>query len=822
MKRTNEKFAKLLTEAIYQIRLREHKNIAIVQDEVGYAIGREGGSPIEYWRKGHVPKEREEIELLSQELVDRGNLEKEWLIAFLDAAEYILPEPLIQDLYPDQSALPSSSDKTIMMPSTQARAVQYALPTPPHQLIGREKELEACITMLEDEECRLITMIGPGGIGKTRLALEIGHQLMKEGKYQDGIIFTSLASLSDPEEIPGALAAALKLALHTSQNVTDQLSNYLQSLDLLIIIDNFDPFVSEGSVHIARILQQTSSPKIIITSRERLNIRWEHVYSIKGLDHRESRSGSMASTFFKGLVSRFTLDYAFTAEDDQAIDRICQSVEGFPLALELAASWSNILSCAEIADEIDQNLDILSTSQHDVPERHRSLRAVCHYSVETLSPKEKGMFERLAVFRGGFTRNAAAKVAGASLADLSRLVNKSLLRTAGRNRFDMHQILQQFAQEQLEQHPELEAEVREAHSRYYCGRLFEVVPSLDRFNHQAMLTDVASDLENVRQAWRWALDHQQLDLVDQAMNAVFLFFQMSSRFQEGNAELNYARQRLPQDSLTLARLYNRQGLILYRLMQIDEAIEILKRSVEIHEALGETVEIPMAHNFLVTCEVERGNLDQAMHYLQENQKLEANNKTLVFKSATQNNLGFILSLLGRHQEGREAFQRAETNLLKLNQAWGLGTYYHFRGDATYYMGDYEEAETYYREAAATFAEIYYDLGTCWTRSLVGEALIAQNKLAAAEKELRQALELAHKTHAVQIELRCLMGLSKLPGFFEDEATQDSVASLLAQHPAAESDVREWAISRLGGKNPRPYGRNYGQWLTQYVQQVLNS
>lgn len=820
MTQSAQRFAKLLTEAIYQIRLREHKNIAIVQDEVGYAIGREGGSAIEYWRKGHIPKDREEIELLAQELVERGKLEQDWLEAFLDSADYILPEPLIQDIFPAKPALHTKQTAptiTIRQEKTQ----HFLLPVPPHQLYGRDQALTSINQLLDDEKCRLLTIVGPGGIGKTRLSLEVGHSLRRDGKFEDGIVFASLASLSDAKEIPSVLASTLNLPLNTSQDILDQISTYLESLDLLFIIDNFDLFVNDGGVYIAELLQRTSRLKIIITTREKLNLRWEHVYALKGLDVEQNRSQTSAISFFKEIVRRFAPDYQFTADDERAIKQICYSVEGFPLALELAASWSNILSCREIADEIDQSMDILSTSQQDMPDRHKSLRAVCNYSFETLSDREKEIFTKLSVFRGGFTRMAANRVTGASLADLSRLVNKSLLRSAGRNRFDMHQILYQFAQEQLDGQPELKMEMQAAHCRYYCSRLGDIVPSLATFDHQSMLRDVAIDLENVRQAWRWAADQGEHGLIDQAVDAIFLFFQMGSRFQEGNVEFNYARERLDPNSLTMARLYNRQGMILRRLSQREASNAVLKRSIEIHETLGETIEIPMAHNFLANNLSETGQFAEALQYLEANLPIPSNDSNLVFKVATQNNMGAALSALGREEEGREAFQRAESYLRELNQAWGLGVYFNFRGDATFRGGHFEEAEQYYREAAATFAEIYYDLGTCMTRAMVGEALLAQNRVAEAERELKQALALAHQTKATQIELRCLKSLAQIPGIFDEQETQEMIPSLLAQHPASESDVRAWGLSQLQGQSRTLIGRQYGEWLATYVQQVLN-
>lgn len=829
MRNREDKFARLLTEGIYQIRLREHKNIAIVQDEVGYAIGREGGSPIEYWRKGHIPKEREEIELLAQELVERGKLDRPWLVGFLDAADYILPEPFIQELFPESDPSQDEADQTRLMLAVKPVYKNAGVPSPPNQLVGRKDELAEIAKLISDydeDSCRLVTLLGPGGIGKTRLSVEVARQLQDGDRFPDGVVFIPLASISTIDAVPGALASGLSLPLNTAQNVNEQLLSYLQSLNMLMVIDNFDQFVEAGATFVSDLLQQTTKLKIIVTSRERLNIRWEHVYSLRGLAVDDPSptavAASEAATFFKNCVLRVKPGTDFSAEDERAIDVISQSVEGFPLALELAASWANILSCAEIAAEITQNLDILSTSQLDIPQRHRSLRAVCEYSIQVLEPAEQVIFKQLSLFLGGFTRQAAAQITGASLTTLSRFVNKSLLVTAGRNRFDLHQILAQYASDLLVQEDALYQKTLETYSHYFCQRLKEIAPAIYKFDHRAMLAEIGRDLEDFRQAWRWAAEHDRFDLIDLAADGLYLYYQMASRFQEGEIEFRYALDHLPPNSLTRARLLNRIGHFLFRLMRIDEAVARLEESAAIHRTLNETVELPMANTFLAVCASMTRNFTQGLPYLRENETLQADRDNPAFYASTQNNLGRILGALGEREASQAAFQAAEKTIREIDQAWGIAVFYNFRGDTSFEAKEFGDAERYYREAAATYAELYYDIGTCATRALVGECLLYQGEIGAAERELREALVLALETHAVFVVLRCLQAFAKLPADRVEPELGYAIASLVSAHPAAEIDVRQAAHDLLAGRPPLPSAKRYGERLNELVAMILET
>ncbi|MFQ6049389.1 MAG: BTAD domain-containing putative transcriptional regulator, partial [Phycisphaerae bacterium] len=288
-------------------------------------------------------------------------------------------------------------------------------------LFGRADELREIVSRLDNPFCRLLTLTGPGGIGKTRLAMQVAAD--KSGDFQHGVYFVPLAALSSPDFLVPAIAEALKLSLASSRSPRMQLLGYLRDKALLLVLDNFEHLVG-GTSLLTDILTQAPQVKLLVTSRERLNLQREWVFEVQGLSCPEDANAADAEEhgavqLFLHAARRLRPDYALTDRNRPAVIRICHLVGGMPLGIELAAGWVRILSTTAIADEIAHNLDALATTMRDVPERHRSLRAVFEESWQHLTPAEQAVFRRLSVFRGGFSREAAEQVARARLRILS-------------------------------------------------------------------------------------------------------------------------------------------------------------------------------------------------------------------------------------------------------------------------------------------------------------------------------------------------------------------------------------------------------------------
>ncbi|MEP7358523.1 MAG: hypothetical protein ABI847_14845, partial [Anaerolineales bacterium] len=270
--------------------------------------------------------------------------------------------------------------------------------------------------------------------------------------------------------------------------------------------------------------------KLLVTSRARLNLREECLLEVAGLDYPAGAPAQTASAdpvadysaiaLFAQQARRARPGFSLSAEDWPAVVRICQLAEGVPLAIELAASWLRVLSCAEILAELEHGLDFLTSSLQNAPERHRSLRAVFDHSWALLPADEQALFRRLSVFHGGFQREAAAQAVAASLPLLAGLADKSLVRRSAAGRYEVHELLRQYAEEQLRAAPIDFALVHDQHCRYYAALLSQYGPQLQGASPaiEAALAALSLERENLRAAWTWAVEQRKSVELNQFMD----------------------------------------------------------------------------------------------------------------------------------------------------------------------------------------------------------------------------------------------------------------------------------------------------------------
>ncbi|MCI0521576.1 MAG: tetratricopeptide repeat protein, partial [Chloroflexi bacterium] len=465
----------------------------------------------------------------------------------------------------------------------QAARRAHNLPLQPTPFVGREMELAEIRRLLDDPDCRLLTLVGLGGSGKTRLALQAAAGWLD--KMPDGVFFVPLASLSAAEFIVPAIVDALRLPLSQRgvepQEVAGETGgalqalflNYLRDKRLLLVLDNFEHLL-EGAGLVEAILNSAPGTRLLLTSRERLGLRGEWALEVSGLPYPLADAALAAYQDYDAVqlflqnARRSWLGFSPGQDDLAAVGRICRLVEGVPLGIELAATWIRALSPQEIAAEIENNLDFLHTTLRDVPPRHRSLRAVFAQSWALLSGDGRACFRKLAIFRGGFTRQAAGQVAGASLAALASLVDKSLLRRAPSGRYEMHELLRQFASERLNAVPRERDVLLERHSAHYLGLLQGLEADLKGKAQKAALETLRQEIENVRQAWRWAVEQAKFAHLHAAAMSMFLYFDIRSRFQEGAemfseiADALSQRCASPADALAAPDLHALLGLAL--------------------------------------------------------------------------------------------------------------------------------------------------------------------------------------------------------------------------------------------------------------------
>lgn len=460
------------------------------------------------------------------------------------------------------------------------------LPEYPTPFLGRAAELAEIAALLAAPECRLVTLLGPGGSGKTRLAIEAGWR--NADSFKHGVGFVSLAAIRESESILPAIGRALNLAFRSAGeelvpigDVRAQLFDYLREKQLLLILDNWEHLL-EGSALLSELLTAAPGVKILATSRERLNLAEEWIFDVRGLEYPgqpidDEIEGYSAYQLFIHSARRLNTSFSPDRAQRACIADLCRMLEGLPLGIELAASWSRSLSCCEIMTEVRRNIDFLETNLRGIPARHRSLRAVFDQSWSLLSPAENNAMMRLSVFRGGFTRDAAEKVAEAQLDLLAGLLDKSLIMRDPSGRYWMHEVLKQFSSQRLEENPHLDRQTRDAHSEYYLNWLTSARVRSTGDRQRELMRSFDQEIENIGAACLWAVDRQLWEKLIEALPVLYLFQDSSSSYRSSAEILRSSVEKIrpmtadrPEDERLLTVYALLLGLYAYSFLSFDQ------------------------------------------------------------------------------------------------------------------------------------------------------------------------------------------------------------------------------------------------------------
>jgi predicted ATPase len=379
--------------------------------------------------------------------------------------------------------------------------VRHNLPSPLTLFVGRNVEQEQLNKLLSDQEHRLISLVGPGGCGKSRLALEIARQ--RVSAYRDGVFYVALDAITDPTLIPFTIAAAIKIPLEGASDMRARVVDYLQGRQILLILDNLEQLLPEVGF-LSNLLRQAPELTLLITSREPLHLYGENIYWIAGLPVSTSSdteiAGSDAVRLFIQSAQRINVN--FLSDAVAPLTRICRLVDGFPLGIELAAAWTHQLSIIEIAAALETRSNIMESRFRDVPVRHQSLDAVIRHSWNLLIPVERRALRWLSVFRGDFNQQAAISITGVSQTLLIDLVDKSLVAQTATHRYHLHEVVRQFAERQLQEATEEQA-ARDAHLDYYLRMAADADCELPGSAQAEHLTQLFANIDNLRAAMRW-------------------------------------------------------------------------------------------------------------------------------------------------------------------------------------------------------------------------------------------------------------------------------------------------------------------------------
>jgi DNA-binding SARP family transcriptional activator/predicted ATPase len=545
---------------------------------------------------------------------------------------------------------------------------RHNLPSQPTPFIGRSRLLQTVSQLLGQPQVRLVTLFAPPGMGKTRLAQEAARQVA--GHFVDGAWLVSLENVTSADGAVSAIAAALAVGGIRDDAGTTSPSTPLVRLlarrELLLVLDNLDHPEAITPL-LSALMRQIPGVRLLVTAHERLHLQWEHAVEVDGLGQ------EAAVQLFCRVAERYKPDCRPDAEDLRCIEEIFRMVGGMPLALELAAAWVRMQSCRAIADALRHNLHMLASDEPDRPDRQRSIDVALDHTWHSLEPMAQQIIARLACFAGGFTSEAAEKVADAGWRHLAPLIDRALLQQnldpAGNApvRYTIHPLLRRYALEQIS--AEALHGNRNRHSHYYAGLLQRHTAALQNGTDAAIAT-IQREAENIRLAWEWAVDQELVGDIATGFEGLAYFCDMSCQWREGLAWFSAAAVMLrrfnsPFEGLTqMARVVEIGVLIgqanfLSRLGRNGQAREILHQSLAAIERTGYEPALPLAHFLLGRCCTSLADYSAAIEHLQQSAELcrQAEDERGVARALV--NLSGLLVSTGNYAEAEATVMESE-------------------------------------------------------------------------------------------------------------------------------------------------------------------
>lgn len=604
-------------------------------------------------------------------------------------------------------------------------------PSQSTQFIGRESEIEEFTSLLEDDSCRLLTLVGPGGIGKSRLSIMVASQVVDD--FADGVYFIPLAPLSRTENIITAIATVIGCHISTEGTPREQLLDHLEDRSLMLVIDNFEHLL-DGVDIVIDILQRCNQVKILATSREILNLQEEWVRYITGMSfpkdtHVKNIESYSALQLFTSVAQRVRGDFS----DFSCAIRICQLVDGMPLAIELAATWLKVMPCEKIIEEIQRNIDFLTAKTRNIDERHRSMRAVFDQSWQLLSEHEQMVLGKLSVFHGGFELEAAEQVVGASLFGLAELAEKSLLRISSSGRYEFHELLRQYAQQQLESTGEIE-HIRDKHCEYYLIFLAERELDIKGRRQFTALNEIEDDFENVRTAWIRAVDQCNFDALNPTVEALDWFGGYKGYWQDGQELFRYARVRLvpttnedPHPLWGRFVLRDETGLNL----TLEESFELIERCIAQAKRYNNQHEIAYGLNVLGQLLLQNtANYPDALQHWSDSLKLSTELNDEHYMAWLSYRVGLCYGALGQGVEFRKFVRHSFSLMIKKGDQ--LGANYIVMGVPLEILANSDFEDTsFYDEIVSidtSFAHVAHDIEQSTRYLLNGESEKAETTI----------------------------------------------------------------------------------------------
>ncbi len=709
------------------------------------------------------------------------------LLDHLNAAALQRPEPAKVDEMP----------RFIADPARLAN-----LPAQLTSLIGGERLIQAIQALLARPDARLLTLTGSGGVGKTRLAVEVATALLEAGpqnpaQFPDGIFFVALAPISDPASVASRIAQALGLAQLSQQPVADTLKHFLRERRLLLVLDNFEHLLAAAPL-LTECLTAAPRLNVLVTSRTALNVYGEYVFTVPPLDLPslqrlppvERLAEYSAVKLFVERAQAVKTDFALTGENVAAVAEICARLDGLPLAIELAAARVKLLSPQDMLPYLKRRLTFLKSKTAYLQER--SLRETVDWSYALLDEAEKSLFRRLAVFANGWTAPASRAVCGDQadiLEKLESLLNKSLLRrqahAGAETRFEMLETIREYALERLQASGD--SETLRRHAAYYLALAEAAEPELSGAKQKQWLERLECDYDNLRAALEWLLEQHEVELALRLTGAIWKFWHIRSYPGEGqrwieqalaqsrhirNAarakalwgagwlyhQQNMARSaELFAESLALAREVDDRRLTALALQGLGEVSQhtgeraqaqaLFAESLALLRELGDDEETAWALDHLGRLALEQDNSDRADELFQESLLLFRKAGHLWGLAQSFDRLGLASTRKGDYGRARAFFDESLFRLRELGDKWQIGLVLEHAGLAAVKQGDFAQAQAALMDSLQLHAEADHPYGVARSLGLLGTLASAQGKhvraarLCSAAQALRDLKEM---------------------------------------------------------------------------------
>jgi serine/threonine protein kinase/predicted ATPase/Tfp pilus assembly protein PilF len=625
------------------------------------------------------------------------------------------------------------------------------LPAQPTAFVGRKRELNEIAQMIQRGE-RLITLIGTGGVGKSRIALAVAQQHL--ARFPDGVFYVSLAPLEDAQLLIATIAESLDFTFGGGDTLTE-LTNYLREKQMLLIMDNFEHIMESADI-LAELSANAPNVAMLVTSRERLRLRGEQIYEVDGMivpkpddEKPDAIMQYPAVELFIQSARRMQSDFAI--EDDHTahcVANIIREVYGLPLGIELAAAWLDSLPIDEIAQEIQRSLDFLETDLRDVPERHRSIRAVFEYSWNLMTSAERDTFLRLSVFRGGFERQAATAIADASLRVLTSLVNKSLLRRDPEGRYIPHKLLRQYAEERWDDQEAIQ-ETRKKHASYYAEWLTRIYPTFHSTKERQAVEMVELEFDNINAALHWAMACDQWEAIGRTIHPMSLYFLTRSLLQDGRAQFARIVDAMQAQGITNTPTYwmasAHVALMNSRLGYYQEAFTASQEALAYFEAQGDNVNAAYALNTLSYASMMMGQFEHARDYASRATELTQDFSDVNAWFVGMGNLGYAEYLMGNYHQANIIYETVE--YMGDQQGFspsGRAYSYNNRGEIAREMGDFKLAGELFQQAYDIFKTYRHRRGMAFTLTNLAGIFMYQGNYATAKEMYTEANALTRK------------------------------------------------------------------------------